>query len=151
MTGTPEPPSLCRDWVFLVVGYRSRDRLARPGLYIDAALPDRDREHVHRPRRRPGNDLPVAVVDRAMAGAVEAAGGLDRVLGLVVLPPGHGATQVRALLPEGEEPLRHSRQVELALRDLGHLAHLEVARRPRQDRAAEGAGAPRPEERQEPN
>src|SRR5581483_7468058 len=99
----------------------------RPGLDVNAALPNGDREHVHRPRGGAGEDLPVTVVDRPVAGTVETARRLDGVLGPVALTPGHRAAQMGALLPEGQEAFGDAREVELALGHLRHLPNLEVA------------------------
>src|SRR5579884_238261 len=112
------------DRILLMVCLDTLDRGAR----LDPDLPplDGDREHVHRARRGPLNDLPVAVVLRAVARAVELPLGFDGIQRGRVGHPGYGAAQVRALPPQGQKPLGDARQVELALVDALDVAHLVV-------------------------
>src|SRR5947209_8414940 len=118
------------------IGHRARDRLGRPSLHRDpAAGVDLDRKAVHWPRRRPLDDLTVAVVDRPVAWALEAAlvgEGLIATVrrawhGRVLRRPRNGAAQVRALPVQREETLGHTREIELAVAVLLDVADLEVS------------------------
>src|SRR3954453_11831046 len=75
---------------------RAMDDLGRRGVDRDTAVANGDREHIHWPRCRAGLDLAVAVVLRAVAGTIEAAGRLDGVQRGPGLVPRHGAPQVGA-------------------------------------------------------
>src|SRR5262249_60776528 len=91
------PPLLCRNRELamrVALGYRALDRLARTGLYEDAPVPNSDREHVHRPGRGPALDLAVAVVQGAVARAVEPPVRLDAVQAGAVVQPRHRTAQV---------------------------------------------------------
>src|SRR6266567_4407567 len=117
------------------VGHRARNHLRRAGLDRDPACPiDLYWEAIHRARSRSLDDLAVAVVDRPVAWALEAAlvgEGLIAAIGRpghrrVLRRPWHRAAEMRALPVQGEEPLGHARYVELAVADLLHIADFEV-------------------------
>src|SRR4051794_33679639 len=110
------------------------DHLGRTGLDADlAARVDAHRKAVHRPRRRTLNDLAVAVVDRAVARALEptvigeglVAGARWPRHGGVAVGPRHGAPEVRALPVQGEEPFGDAGDVKLAFANDLDVAELE--------------------------
>src|SRR4051794_28580346 len=89
-------------------------RFCRVGIDVDFAIADGDTEQIHRSGCRPGDDFAVAIVDRAVAGAVKPSLRLKRVFGLFFGLPRYGAAKVGALLPKCDESLWHPRQEELA-------------------------------------
>src|SRR5579864_2188850 len=114
---------------------------------------------VHRPRRRTLDDLPVPVVDRAVARALEATFvriGLVATVGWsrhgwILRRPRYGASQVRALPVQRHEAFGHTRQIELAIAHLLDVADLEVGNGARDHRPAKCAQALRREKAQEPD
>src|SRR4051812_43782867 len=142
------------------VSFLTADGFRRTGFNGDLARAvDRQGEAVHRPRRRALDDLTVAVVDRAVAGALEPTvvdeGHVAPVRrsghGRVAIGKRHRAAQMRAFPVQREEALGHPRYVELALADDLDVTHLEVRRVARDDGPTEGPEPLRGEEAHEPN
>src|SRR5437868_14781913 len=69
--------------------------------------------------------------------------------GRVLRSPRHRAAEVRAFPVQREETLGHTRQIELAVANLLHVADIEVADVAGYDVSAEGAQAPGSKEAQE--
>jgi hypothetical protein len=84
------------------------DAVARPDL--DLALAHASLELIERPNRRPADPFALEVVDTAVAGADEVAGGLDEA---------HRATEVGAAIRDGDKLARFLIQLLGAAADVG--------------------------------